>query len=209
MKPAAALRHIDAHLRTLATTPEAYGQSAETPLFTALSLLEARAALTGAPNPRVAYENLLREQWGSTSYHASHYLGPGRIGAFLTALLDRTLGTSDPPAVQGPQDAPGTSDVQTEPEPDDTRQGGFPWHEEGKAPPSRTRHTFGALELRDVPAPLGEAHAKGLLQSCRNCGCLRRFANTGERMGSRLEWSLTGEVWNGRPPPCFTKGDRR
>ena len=205
MNPSACLAHIDAHLRDLAACPDGHGRDAEAPLFTVLSLLEARAVLTGAPNPRPAYEALLREQWGTTSYHASHYLGVGRIGAFLTALLDRTLTGADSRHGGSPGSAPEASAVPSEPPAVPAGQGTLP----GLAPPvkvrRRSQHRFGLLRRVTVPATELVPEHEVALETCRHCDVQRRRANTGVRLGARLTYSRDGETWSGVSPPCIPK----
>lgn len=73
------------------------------------------------------------------------------------------------------------------------------------APPSRARHTFGLLSQQPAPTDLDPAGV-ALVDSCRSCGCLRRLANTGARMGAKRAWSLDGgKTWKDAAPPCFIK----
>lgn len=205
MTARAALKFIEQQLRTIATTPEACGLTAEAPLFAVLTLLEVRAALTGSPAPRPAYEALLREQWGTTSYHASHYLGVGRIGGFLTTLLDRTLTEADSRHGGSPGSAPEASAVPSEPPAVPAGQGTLP----GLAPPvkvrRRSQHRFGLLRRVTVPATELVPEHEVALETCRHCDVQRRRANTGVRLGARLTYSKDGETWSGVSPPCIPK----
>lgn len=202
MNPSACLAHIDAHLRDLATTPEACGQSAEAPLFTVLSLLEARAALTCAPNPRAAYEDLLRERWGGTSYPASYYLGVGRIGAFLTALLDRVLADADCRSGDAAKTVPEPAALPSEPP---AAQASLP----GMAPPvkvrRRSQHRFGLLRWETVPATEIVPEHQVALATCAHCKTVRRRANTGKRLGAKDTYSKDGVEWSGVSPVCIPK----
>lgn len=72
-------------------------------------------------------------------------------------------------------------------------------------PRRRARHTFGLLSTVPTPTAL-DPNAVALVDACRNCGCLRRLANTGRRMGAKRAWSLDGgATWKDAAPPCFIK----
>lgn len=67
----------------------------------------------------------------------------------------------------------------------------------------RTRHTFGLLRPQTFTDSAGMLVA--YVATCRSCGCLRREANTGARLGAKRAWSLDGDEWKGASPPCIVK----
>ena len=73
------------------------------------------------------------------------------------------------------------------------------------APPRpTTRHRFGLLQDVDMPDDVGGEH-KARVATCRWCGCMRRDANTGARLGAKRAWSMDGIDWKGASPPCVRK----
>ena len=83
----------------------------------------------------------------------------------------------------------------------------------GLEPPAKVRrtsqHRFGLLRWEVAPAtPIVPEHQVALA-TCRHCGCQRRRANTGARLGAHDTYSMDGQVWSRVSPMCIPKGSRR
>lgn len=66
-----------------------------------------------------------------------------------------------------------------------------------------TRHTFGVFTEIVLVDATGEH--KAIAQICRACGCLRREANVGARLGAKRLWSINRVDWLYASPPCTNK----
>lgn len=204
LAPARCLAQIDAHLTSIVAAPLQHGTTSEVVLFVALALLEARAALTGGPDPQEVYRALCAEHRIPSAHHACQHLGIATIGPFLSALVSRAV-----PDCSGQEGVRTRSDVSdATPAPSGT-QGALP----GMEAPLRTRrtamHRFGLLRWETVAATVLVPEHLRSLETCRHCACQRRRANTGVRMGARTTYSTDGDRWSAVSPPCVMKHGRR
>lgn len=129
---------------------------------------------------------------------------PLAVWAELVGLPNET----PPPRAEAAPGRPigGPDAPEVDPAPADAAQALLPGFD---APPPERRtaqHRFGVIEWQVLPGePLVPAEHLAALQTCPHCGCRRRRANTGARLGAQDTYSIDGETWTRDSPPCIIK----